>query len=138
MAFKSAYDRLCNLSLLHSKPIAWKVSIGYDKDQIKPVVEQAVIAGRLTRKQAVKSIPAPKDAGPIAGLLTGKVVNINSKSNKKIKTHLLGIKKQLSDIDKKQRSEELARQEEEIKKQNEFDEKKREAEILLMRKDLSK
>lgn len=138
MAFKSSYERLCSESSIISKPILWKVSIGYDKSQIKDIVYKAVEQGKLTSDQVIKYIPAPKHAGPIAGLLTGKVVDINSKENKKIKGRLQGIKDQLSAIDKQHELDEQHRQEAEIEKQNEFKSKKREAEILLMQKDLNR
>lgn len=138
MAFKAAYDRICNLSSLQSKPIHWKVSIGYDKTMIESVVQRAIELGRLTHQQAVKYIPVPTGGGPIGGLLTGKVVDISSNKNKKIKSRLNGIKTLLSDIDKKQQQDEVDRQEAEVSRQKEFERKKREAEILCMQKDLSK
>ena len=43
---------------------------------IEPVLQKAVISGRITQQTANKLIPAPQDAGVIAGLLTGKVTNL--------------------------------------------------------------
>ena len=76
MAFKGAYERLCNEASLMQKPVIWKACIGYDKTLIEPVLQKAVISGRITQQTANKLIPAPQDAGVIAGLLTGKVTNL--------------------------------------------------------------
>ena len=54
----------------------WKVCVGYDKDLIQPVLENAVLTGRITQQVANKYLPAPQDAGVIAGLLTGKVTSM--------------------------------------------------------------
>ena len=76
MAFKGAYERLCNEASLMQKPVIWKACIGYDKTLIEPVLQKAVSSGRITQQTANKLIPAPQDAGVIAGLLTGKVTNL--------------------------------------------------------------
>ncbi len=76
MAFKNAYERLCNEASLMQKPVVWTVCKGYDKSLIEPVLQKAVLAGRITQQIADKYLPAPKDAGVIAGLLTGKVTEM--------------------------------------------------------------
>jgi hypothetical protein len=76
MAFKGAYERLCNEASLMQKPVIWKACIGYDKTLIEPALQKAVISGRITQQTANKLIPAPQDAGVIAGLLTGKVTDL--------------------------------------------------------------
>ncbi len=76
MAFKGAYESLCNEALITQKPVLWKVCVGYDKDLIQPVLENAVLTGRITQQVANKYLPAPQDAGVIAGLLTGKVTSM--------------------------------------------------------------
>lgn len=76
MAFKCAYERLCNEASLIQKPVSWKVCVGHDKNLVEPVLKNAVLAGRITQKHADKHLPAPQDAGVIAGLLTGKVTEM--------------------------------------------------------------
>jgi len=76
MAFKGAYERLCSEASIMQAPVVWKVCTGYDKTMIEPVLQKAVLAGRITQQIADKYLPAPKDAGVIAGLLTGKVTEM--------------------------------------------------------------
>jgi hypothetical protein len=76
MAFKGAYERLCNEASLMQKPVSWKACVGYDKELIEPALIKAVAVGRITQQTANKLIPAPQDAGVIAGLLTGKVTDL--------------------------------------------------------------
>lgn len=76
MAFKGAYERLCSESALLQRPVKWSVSIGYDKAKIESVLMQAMAAGRLTQDRVNKYLPAPTDAGLIAGLISGKVTDL--------------------------------------------------------------
>lgn len=86
MAFKGAYDRLCSEASIIQKPVSWKVCVGYDKTLIEPVLQKAVLAGRITQKHADKHLPAPQESGVIAGLLTGKVTEMtNNAQNLKSK-----------------------------------------------------
>lgn len=88
MAFKGAYERLCNEASLMQKPVIWKVCIGYDKTLIEPALQKAVISIRITQQTANKLIPAPQDAGVIAGLLTGNVTELpNNAQHLKSKWH---------------------------------------------------
>jgi len=86
MAFKSAYDRLCAEAVLMQRPVSWSVCVGFDKSRIEPALQKAVAAGRISQDRANKFLPAPMDAGPIAGLLTGKVTELpNNDANLKAK-----------------------------------------------------
>ena len=91
MAFKGAYDRLCSEASMMQKSVVWKVCTGYDKTLIEPTLQKAVLAGRITQKLADKHLPAPQDAGVIAGLLTGKVTDLpNNAQHLKSKWKELG------------------------------------------------
>ena len=91
MAFKGAYDRLCSEASMMQKPVVWKVCTGYDKTLIEPTLQKAVLAGRITQNLADKHLPAPQDAGVIAGLLTGKVTDLpNNAQHLKSKWKELG------------------------------------------------
>lgn len=84
MAFKSAYDRLCSEAVMMQRPVIWSVCVGFDKSRIEPALQKAVAAGRISQDRANKFLPAPVDAGPIAGLLTGKVTELpNNDANLK-------------------------------------------------------
>jgi hypothetical protein len=86
MAFKSAYDRLCSEAVMMQRPVVWSVCVGFDKSRIEPALQKAVAAGRISQDRANKFLPAPMDAGPIAGLLTGKVTELpNNDANLKAK-----------------------------------------------------
>lgn len=76
MAFKNAYERLCNEASLMQKPVVWTVCKGYDKSLIEPVLQKAVLQGRITQEVADKHLPAPQDAGVIARLISGKVTDM--------------------------------------------------------------
>lgn len=98
MAFKSAYDRLCDEAVKQGIPPKWKVVPGYDKTLVAPVIEKAVLMGRLTQDEANRAlmppdlrnavkrgelsqeeamlrIGKPMDGGIIGKLLTGKVAD---------------------------------------------------------------
>lgn len=86
MSFKSAYDRLCSEAVIMQRPVVWSVCVGFDKSRIEPALQKAVAAGRISQDRANKFLPAPMDAGPIAGLLTGKVTELpNNDANLKAK-----------------------------------------------------
>ena len=76
MAFKGAYDRLCNESVLMQKPLAITVSIGYDKNLIEPTLQRAIESGQISQKTANRYLPAPQDAGIIGGLISGKIETV--------------------------------------------------------------
>lgn len=74
MAFRDAYNRIIKQSC--TEP-SWFVSVGYDKSRTVDAVRKAVSIGRLPQQEINKYLlEAPKDAGPIAGLLTGKVTEL--------------------------------------------------------------
>lgn len=80
MAFRTAYDRIVKNS---PKPV-WIVSLGDDQAKRIEAVVQAIAIGRLPPGTEQKYLlHASKDAGPIAGFLTGKVKG--SKDNKELK-----------------------------------------------------
>lgn len=72
MAFRAAYERI----IRYAPPPAWRVSVGYDPHRRYDAVFFAVAKGLLPKGTEQKYLEqAPQDAGPIAGLLTGKVEN---------------------------------------------------------------
>lgn len=91
MAFKGAYDRLCNESVLMQKPLAITVSIGYDKNLIEPVLRKALESGQITQKTVNRYLSAPQDAGIIAGLITGKIQEVPA-DNEQLSEKWRGLK----------------------------------------------
>lgn len=57
MAFKEAYQREITISRDQGSPVTWFASLGYDPQGRKPVLEQAVKAGRLTLSHAQSICP---------------------------------------------------------------------------------
>jgi hypothetical protein len=112
MAFKGAYERLCNESALIGRKVAWLACIGYDKSKIEPALMKAVVAGRITQDRANKYLPAPADSGLIAGLLTGKVTELPA-NNENLKKHWNGLGQALKAV--------IARMAEEEKRQAQLD-----------------
>ena len=75
MAFKGAYERICKEHEWLKQPIQWQVSLGHDPQGRESVIHRAVSQGRLSPESASQYLGLNHDdAGPIAGLLSGKVV----------------------------------------------------------------
>lgn len=133
MAFKSAYERLCDESNVMGKPVRWKVAIGYDKAQIEPVLQKAVELGRISHESVQQYLPAPMDGGPIAGLLTGKVVDLPNNAEH-LRERWNGLKQALSAAEKRMREEKQRAIQESAAKRIEFEEKRQAAADLVKRK----
>lgn len=75
MAFKGAYER----AMSGGRSVAWRLSVGWDREKREHAAERALSAGWLTHEAVRDYLPAPKPEGigaAIAGLLTGNVVPI--------------------------------------------------------------
>lgn len=57
MSFRDAYEAACNEARAAKMPISWEVSLGHDFLGRAPVVQRAVMQGRLTSKAAQKLLP---------------------------------------------------------------------------------
>jgi len=57
MAFKEAYQRLCQSSRDRNAPVSWSVSLGWDAQGREQVIREAVEKGRLTSAQATIYLP---------------------------------------------------------------------------------
>lgn len=73
MAFRQSYERIVSDKRHAKAPAIWNVSLGWDTDGREKAVLEALEAKRLSQDSAAKYLPAPREAGPIAGLLVGKV-----------------------------------------------------------------
>ena len=123
MAFKSAYERITNISQMQGIRPRWSVCLGDDKSGIEPVVTKAVSMGRISQQQANKALPPSQESGLIGKMLTGKVVDINSKNKEKIKV----IKKSMAEAEERRAK---AEQEELKRRANErdaFEQRRKEA-----------
>lgn len=90
MAFRSAYDRIIKSA---GVPV-WTICAGYDKQRRIEAVTESVRIGRIPQKVLDRYLlDAPvQDAGPIAGLLTGSVVQMPSNDeNLKARWHELKL-----------------------------------------------
>lgn len=114
MAFKGAYERLCTEAVIMQRPVVWKACIGYDKNKIEPALQKAVAAGRIPQDRANKFFPPPMDAGPIAGLLAGKITEFSG-DNENLKARWSEIKQAIDDgqrkMDEKDRQQVIEREE---------------------------
>lgn len=126
MAFKAAYTRLCEQAELIGRPMRWNIAIGYDKTKIESVLAKAVSAGWITQQQAQKHLPAPTDAGPIAGLLTGKVVELPSNAQH-LKARWGGIKQAVADAQKRVDERERQKAEARAEERRQFERRRQEA-----------
>lgn len=122
MAFRAAYDRI-----IRSSPApVWQVSAGYDPQRRADAVIEAVNQGLLPRGTENKYLEhAPKDAGLIAGLLTGKVSEL-PKNAEHLKARWGQLNNALQDgvrkMEEQKRQEALRREQERL----EFEERKAE------------
>lgn len=57
MAFKEAYNRLCQEARDRGEPVSWSATLGWDKGGRESVLKAAVIAGRLTQEQVAIYLP---------------------------------------------------------------------------------
>lgn len=122
MAFKSSYTRLTDAAT--HKP-QWQVSVGYDKEQRTDAINEALRLGRIDNTTAQRYLPDLRDAGPIAGLLTGSVQEQHVDDDLREKwsdiANLIARKKAKADAIETEEREERAR------KREEFEEKRRQA-----------
>lgn len=59
MAFRDAYERLCELARSSCEPAQWSASLGWDAERRRLVLEAAVIAGRLGTDSVRGLLPPP-------------------------------------------------------------------------------
>lgn len=126
MAFKSAYERLCDEATVIGKPVRWSVALGYDKTKIEPVLQQAVQLGRISRESVKHYLPAPMDGGPIAGLLTGKIVELPNNAQH-LKERWGSLKQSLTDADQRLRDKKQAEMQAALDKRLAFEAKRQDA-----------
>ncbi len=126
MAFKSAYERLCNEAVLLNKPVKWSVSIGTDKQATAEALRKAVEQGRITQERANNLLPGPMDGGLIAGLITGKVSELPD-NNDNLKKRWKGLSLALAAGQAKMAEKDRLRKEEETRKRLEFEARRQQA-----------
>ena len=72
MAFRDAYNRLCETASASGKPVKWIISRGWDKATLGCVIDEAVRLGRLTPEEAAPYFAEIEYHSPlVAGLLEG-------------------------------------------------------------------
>lgn len=97
MAFLSAYQRFVDAARREAKPVHWKLSPGFDQAGRLVAVEEAGRLGRLPAHVVREHVaqlthePITQDGHAIAGLLTGKVVQMSPGLREKWQ----GVKKNL-------------------------------------------
>lgn len=71
MAFKGAYERLCEQNRAQGRPVVWELSRGWSGRDVQDVVSEAVRLGRLSQDQAVRYLTAVEYQQPVSvvGLL---------------------------------------------------------------------
>lgn len=74
MAFKEAYNRLCQDARDRGEPVSWSATLGWDKGGRESVLKAAVVAGRLSQEQVAIYLP-PVDAQPLlaSGDVQGRI-----------------------------------------------------------------
>jgi hypothetical protein len=120
MAFRDAYNRI-----IKTAPVPrWSVSLGFDVEGRVAAIGKAVELGRLTQEEAKRYLPAPREGGLIAGLLTGKVVDMPN-NDSELRGRWESLKQAM--LDGQARLEERERQERE---QRQLQREQRRAEVL--------
>lgn len=107
MAFRASYERLIQEARDKGELNKWFASLGHNPQNRQLALDEAVKKGRLTSSHVKSLLPAPmtQEGEAIAGLLTGKVVHIESQ-NEKIIEHLQKLKDAINSppTDKKEKS----------------------------------
>lgn len=94
MAFKSAYERLCEESALMGRPVEWVISRGHRKDDLQDVLQRAIEQRRITQADAAPHFAELEYQRPmVAGLLEGTKGTANEE---KAKAALALLKKNLA------------------------------------------
>lgn len=68
MAFRETYEREVRRVQAERRPVAWSISLGWDKAGREGPICEALERGRLTRGQAAKCLPGP-EVEPAANVL---------------------------------------------------------------------
>ena len=73
MAFKGAYERLCEQNRAQGRPVVWELSRGWSGQDVEDVVREALRLGQLSQDQAAGYVAAIEYRQPVnvAGLLAG-------------------------------------------------------------------
>lgn len=107
MAFKETYQRkVAEAQGRRERPVN-RVSLGQDPELRTTVVADAVSRNILTQSEAGNLLPSSRDGGVIAGLLTGKTVQVAVDEN--ILEHIGGLRRIISKAgEEKKRSKQKA------------------------------
>lgn len=91
MAFKSAYDRLCEESDLFGRPVQWLISRGQRKDDLKDVLQAAIDKRLITINEAAPHFAELEYQRPlVAGLLEGTKGTVNEAKAREALARLKG------------------------------------------------
>lgn len=115
MAFRAAYERI-----VRTAPAPrWEVSLGHDPHRRFDAVIKAVNAGLLPPRSEQKYLESVRrDAGPIAGLLTGKIENPPT-DNLELKKRWQVLKGAINaGIEYAENQKSLAKEDEKVKRQD--------------------
>ncbi|HNF63327.1 MAG TPA: hypothetical protein PKZ20_16440 [Rhodocyclaceae bacterium] len=59
MAFKAAYDRLVAEARDHGVPVKWSASLGFNVEERRQALENAVLCGKIQNSEAAGLLPPP-------------------------------------------------------------------------------
>lgn len=120
MGFRAAYERI----MLSARHPVWQVSSGYDATKRLSAVAEGVRLGRLPPGSENKyRLEAPKAAGAIAGLLTGKVSELPTNSQV-LKSRWKELKTALNDGVMRAEEQKRLQLEDDIKKRLDFEQRR--------------
>lgn len=75
MAFRDAYERLCERARESGDPTQWTASLGWDVERRRLVLESAVIAGRLGQDSVRGLMPPPPASADLSKSVMSLVSN---------------------------------------------------------------
>lgn len=75
MAFRDAYERLCERARASGEPARWSASLGWDAERRRLVLESAVIAGRIGSDSVRGLLPPAPASGDVSKSVMALVSN---------------------------------------------------------------
>ena len=79
MAFKAAYDRLVAEAREKAEPVKWSASLGFNVEERRNALENAVMAGKIPRSEASGLLPPPPTDERIANVVL-KIACVNGET----------------------------------------------------------
>lgn len=98
MAFLEAYKKLLDTARAERRPVKWSISLGENRESRLPILNRAIIEGKITEDEAMKALPAA--ACPTTGVkqLAGGPASQKMNHSDDVKAAMAESKKRLAEL----------------------------------------